>query len=193
VRSSPPPERGEFDYKTFKGGQPHPRRDLHPVHGHDGPSWARWPPGFDLTRSAASISRSDPEREDRRRRAHGHDIAGRLSAAAEELSAQIEESSAGTENQRSASPRPASAVEQMNVSIMEVAKNSSTCAANAEEAQNKAQDGADVVRTSIKAIETMRSGRGDEAEPRDHGKQAEGIGSIIASSPTSPTRPTCWP
>ncbi|QLA14871.1 chemotaxis protein [Desulfolutivibrio sulfoxidireducens] len=108
------------------------------------------------------------------------DVSGRLSTATEQLAAQIEESSRGTENQKERIAETAAALEQMNASILEVAKNSSNAAENAEKAKDKAEHGVTVVQKSIQAIEAMRERvREMTTSVGDLGRQAEGIGNII--------------
>lgn len=107
-------------------------------------------------------------------------VSDQLAAAATELAAQVEESSRGSEMQKIRITETATAVEQMNSSILEVAHNSSNAANNAENSKSKAEEGASVVNESIEAIENVRS-RVLELSERlgELGEQAEGIGSVI--------------
>ena len=107
-------------------------------------------------------------------------VSDRLAAAATELAAQIEESSRGTEQQKSRITETAAAVEQMNASILEVARNSGNAATNADDTKGRAEHGAQVVGEAITTIEAMRQRvlemTGNLGEL---GKQAEGIGNVI--------------
>lgn len=107
-------------------------------------------------------------------------ISDQVSSASEELSAQVEQSSAGAEQQRNLTGESASAMTQMNASVLEVAQNASLAAESATQAQEHAQKGAHVVHAAVEKItnvahraETLKE---DMAEL---GHKAEGIGSII--------------
>jgi len=174
-------ERGEYQYRGFRGTERVVDVTSTPFKDMDGKVMGALATWFDLTeiRSQQKLIEAQNERIAEAARM-ATDISNRLSTAAEELSAQIEESSRGTENQKNRLTETATAVEQMNASILEVARNSGDAATNAESAQRKAQDGADVVKQSIAAIDTMRA-RVDQMKTSlgELGKQAEGIGNII--------------
>ena len=74
------------------------------------------------------------------------EIANRLSTATEELSAQVEQSSQGAQLQSKRVAATATAMEEMNATVLEVAKNASQAADTSDKARNKAQEGADIVR-----------------------------------------------
>ncbi len=78
-------------------------------------------------------------------------VADQVSSASEELAAQIEQSSRGADSQRAVTDEVATAMEQMNASVFEVAKNAAQAAESSEQARLKAQGGAEVVHESIKA------------------------------------------
>ncbi|SDK37861.1 methyl-accepting chemotaxis sensory transducer with Cache sensor [Maridesulfovibrio ferrireducens] len=107
-------------------------------------------------------------------------IVDQVTSASEELASQIEESSRGTEIQRERTSESATAMEQMNASVLEVAQNASQAAESAMDAKGNAEEGgkivADVV-SSINAVNTaaeiMASGL------NDLGTQAEGISQVI--------------
>ena len=108
------------------------------------------------------------------------DISNRLAAAAEELSAQIDEASAGTGHQRERIQETATAIEQMNASVLEVAKNASAAASNADESRQKALDGQKVAGQSVAAIESvLAQTRAMSQSLHALGDQAQDIGRII--------------
>lgn len=108
------------------------------------------------------------------------DVAARLSAASEELSAQIEESSRGTETQRTRISETAAAVEQMNASILEVARNAGDAVTSADTARDSAGQGAAVVHDAVGSIDMLRGRMRDMgASLEELGRQADGIGAII--------------
>lgn len=107
-------------------------------------------------------------------------IVARATSASHELNAQIEASSQGADLQRERTTEAATAMEQMNASVLEVAKNASQAAENAEMARDKAVEGFRVVDNVIAAISKLRQ----EAERMETGlgrlgAQANDIGVII--------------
>ena len=107
-------------------------------------------------------------------------VVNRLSAATEELSAQIEQSTRGTEMQRDRVSQSATAMEEMNSTVMEVARNAGVAAEGSDKAMEKASQGAQIVEQSIHSINTVQ---GDTEELRvnmeELGRQAESIGTIM--------------
>ncbi|WP_432735290.1 methyl-accepting chemotaxis protein [Maridesulfovibrio sp. FT414] len=84
-------------------------------------------------------------------------ISEQLSSASEELSAQVEQISRGSELQRERIVETATAMDQMNSTIMEVASNASSAAGKSNEAKAEAQQGAGIVAESITAITGVQS------------------------------------
>jgi len=103
-----------------------------------------------------------------------------VSSASEELSAQIEQSSRGTEVQSQRVGETATAMEEMNATVLEVAKNASQAAESSNTARTKALDGAKIVAQVVAGINTMKNVSMTMKEDMGVlGKQAEGIGQII--------------
>ncbi|GAB6126212.1 methyl-accepting chemotaxis protein [Humidesulfovibrio idahonensis] len=103
-----------------------------------------------------------------------------VSSASEELSAQIEQSSRGTEVQSQRVGETATAMEEMNATVLEVAKNASQAAESSNTARNKAMDGAQIVAQVVAGIDTMKHVSMTMKEDMGVlGKQAEGIGQIM--------------
>jgi methyl-accepting chemotaxis protein len=103
-----------------------------------------------------------------------------VSSASEELSAQIEESSQGADHQSRRLAETATAMEEMNATVLEVARNASQATDTAEKARSKAQEGATIVGKVVSGIGQVQ---GQSLELKTDmttlGKQAEGIGHIM--------------
>jgi methyl-accepting chemotaxis protein len=103
-----------------------------------------------------------------------------ISSASEELSAQIEQSSRGTEVQSQRVAETATAMEEMNATVLEVAQNASQAAESSHNARNKAVEGAKVVASAVQSITSVQANSVKLKEDMAVlGKQAEGIGQIM--------------
>ncbi|GAB6127021.1 methyl-accepting chemotaxis protein [Humidesulfovibrio idahonensis] len=103
-----------------------------------------------------------------------------ISSASEELSAQVEQSSRGTEVQSQRVGETATAMEEMNATVLEVAKNASQAADSSATARTKAADGAKIVSQVVSGINTMQNVSLTMKEDMGVlGKQAEGIGQVM--------------
>lgn len=104
----------------------------------------------------------------------------RVTAASEELSAQIEQSDRGAGTQAARITETATSMEEMNATVLEVARNAGRAADSAEKARLKAQDGAEVVNQAVRSIQAVQ---GQITELKGHmsalSTQAEDIGSIM--------------
>jgi|GEM_PF-5529541 methyl-accepting chemotaxis protein len=112
--------------------------------------------------------------------------AGRISAnlaeAAEELSSQVAQAGQGAEIQRGRAGETATAMTEMNSTVMEVARNASDAAGSAETAKDRAESGAGVVAQAIAAIEEVQRITALLTGNMDNlGKQVEGIGRIMTT------------
>ncbi|WP_243366100.1 methyl-accepting chemotaxis protein [Fundidesulfovibrio soli] len=103
-----------------------------------------------------------------------------LTEHAERLSAQVEQVRRGAEIQKERLSEAASAMEQMNATVLDVARNASDAADSAGKSLEKAQDGADIVTESVKAIERVNrvSGRLKE-NMGELDAQAASIGQVM--------------
>ncbi|MES9996370.1 methyl-accepting chemotaxis protein [Desulfovibrio aminophilus] len=136
---------------------------------------------FELTDIRAQQKRIEEQNERiAKAAAAANQISDQVASASEELSAQIEQSSRGTEEQRDRTGEAATAIEEMNATVMEVAKNASTAAELADNAKAKAKEGErlvdDVVATITRINEQSETLKADMTEL---GKQADGIGQIM--------------
>lgn len=107
-------------------------------------------------------------------------IAEQVTSAAEELSSQADQVSQGASVQHDRTTQTATAMEEMNATVLEVARNSSNSASSAQQAREQAQEGATVVKDAIGAIkevheltETLKESMGQL------GNQATDIGQIM--------------
>ena len=107
-------------------------------------------------------------------------IADRLSTATEELSTQVEQASRGADQQTQRVSETATAMEQMNVSVLEVARNAGGASDTTTNAKSKAEHGANVVNKVVQGINqlhtqalTLKSGMASL------GDQAQSIGQIM--------------
>jgi len=103
-----------------------------------------------------------------------------VTSASEELSAQIEQSSRGAEEQARRVTETATSMEEMNSTVLEVAKNASNAAGMADQTKRKAEDGASLVSKMVAGITQVRTEAMDVAKDMSTlGQQAEGIGEIM--------------
>ena len=107
-------------------------------------------------------------------------ISNRVAAASEELSAQVDQVSAGTQVQRDRASTTATAMVEMNSTVLDVARNAGMASEQAEKTQNKAKEGSDLVRQVIDAIAQVNTVAHElERNMQDLGAQAENIGSVM--------------
>ena len=103
-----------------------------------------------------------------------------ITSASEQLSAQIEQSSKGAAEQANRIGETATSMEEMNATVLEVAKNASSAAGTADQAKAKAEEGAKVVTQVVLGIEQVQQqSHAMKADMGNLGKQAEGIGQIL--------------
>jgi methyl-accepting chemotaxis protein len=108
------------------------------------------------------------------------EISHRLATSAEQLSAQIDEANAGAGRQRERIQETATAIDEMNASVLEVAKNASNAAQNADQTRQRALGGQTVADQSIKAIESvLEQTRRMTESLHALGDQAQNIGKVI--------------
>lgn len=107
-------------------------------------------------------------------------VAEQVSSASEELSAQIEESTSGSDEQRQRTAEAATAMEQMNASVLEVARNAGGAAEIVDTAKRKAEDGARQMEEMVGIIDAVAVRSEDlRGIMSELGQQAEGIGKIM--------------
>jgi methyl-accepting chemotaxis protein len=111
---------------------------------------------------------------------HAREISLSLSSAAEELSAQMEEGKRGSEDQRARAAETASAMEQMNASVLDVARNASQASEDADEAKHHAQRGEEMVNQVIAAVGEVQAQTEELRRSMEGlGSEAEDIGNVL--------------
>ncbi|QJB55022.1 bacteriohemerythrin [Pseudodesulfovibrio sp. zrk46] len=105
-----------------------------------------------------------------------HDVAGSVT----ELASQVDEVNHGTDVQRDRMTETATAMEEMNATVLEVANNASNAAEAAARARENAQTGAEGVRQAVTSIDAIKDQILDLNESMSElGQQAESIGHIM--------------
>jgi len=108
------------------------------------------------------------------------EIVERITSSSEELSSQVEVMSRGMDLQRDRVGETATAMEQMNASVISVARQAGDVAGSSDTAKTKAAGGAEVVRRSQLAIGNVNSISLQLKENMQQlGKQAEAIGQVM--------------
>ncbi|GAB7078941.1 hypothetical protein JCM14635_06140 [Megalodesulfovibrio paquesii] len=103
-----------------------------------------------------------------------------LSPTSDALSLQIKQSSHGAEHQSERVSETATAMEEMNATVLEVARNASQAAETADKARHKAQDGAGVVTRVVQGMgEVQHAALALKTDMTALGNQAEGIGQVL--------------
>ena len=107
-----------------------------------------------------------------------------ISSASTQLAAQIEQSDKGAADSAARLGEAASAMNEMNATVQEVARNASSAAHASAETRAKALAGADVVSKSVSSIEEMRKAslalRDDMTELNDHAQSISHIMGVIS-------------
>ncbi|UZP68849.1 methyl-accepting chemotaxis protein [Desulfovibrio mangrovi] len=171
----------EVSVKGHKGGVRHVLANVYPLYDMGGKCIG----GFCLYLDMTALKQKEAEicahnEMISRSAAEATDISNGLAAAAEELSAQVEQSAATSRAQQERTREVSLSMEQMNASVVEVAKGAGNAASLADSARSKAQEGARVVDESRKLTERVY---GDAIRLKDDmdmlGEQAESIGAVI--------------
>ncbi|WP_147822357.1 methyl-accepting chemotaxis protein [Salidesulfovibrio onnuriiensis] len=108
------------------------------------------------------------------------EISQRLNASANSLAEQLEDSRRGAQVQKERTGENATAMEEMNATVLEVARNAGTAAENANLASDKARTGAQVVEQAVEAINRVK-GQSESLSSvmRELGQQAGEIGQVL--------------
>ncbi|NDV21314.1 methyl-accepting chemotaxis protein [Desulfovibrio sp. JC022] len=107
-------------------------------------------------------------------------ISTRLATSSEELAAQIEQVGRGAEIQQQRVGETATAIEEMNATVLEVARNAADATLQSEQAAEKAQDGAGLVGEVVTSINQVNGIAGElQGNMLELGKQADSIGGIM--------------
>ena len=107
-------------------------------------------------------------------------ISDRVAASSEELSAQVEQVSQGATQQRARVESTATAMMQMNSTVLEVAKSAGQASEQSEATRNKANEGAALVNQVVQAINMVNKvASALQANMQELGGQAESIGGVM--------------
>jgi methyl-accepting chemotaxis protein len=108
------------------------------------------------------------------------DVVAHVAAASAEIARQTGEIRHGAEVQGQRIAETATAMEEMNATVLEVARNSGEAATESANAKEKAQDGERTVQRSMEAMQATRDRTMDLKANMDRlGQQAESIGAIM--------------
>ncbi|WP_243362350.1 methyl-accepting chemotaxis protein [Fundidesulfovibrio terrae] len=171
----------QSDVTSRSGEVRHVRIDAVPLYDLDGHLIGGCSVWTDMT----EVVRSHREAEDNQKRLLdvARDIDAftqHVAAASDQLAAQIEQASRGTENQRDRTASTATAMEEMNATVMEVARHASEAADGARDVQEKSAHGAQVVQEVVSAMGRVSTmSRELSGEINELGRQAADITSII--------------
>ena len=103
-----------------------------------------------------------------------------VTSACEELSVQTEQSNRGADEQVGRVGEIASAMEQMNATVLQVAQNAGQAVETAEKARHKAEAGASIVTQVVRGIaEVQKEALDMKTDMTALGRQAQGIGQIM--------------
>lgn len=107
-------------------------------------------------------------------------VVSRLSSATEELLTQVEESTKSTSMQRDRVTSSATAMEQMNSTVLEVSRSAGMAAEKSEEARKKALHGDEIMRQSVESIITVQQQTQELKDKMEElGNRADSIGAVI--------------
>ncbi|MDR2893401.1 MAG: methyl-accepting chemotaxis protein [Deltaproteobacteria bacterium] len=108
------------------------------------------------------------------------DISDRVAAAAEELSAQVEQISRGAEVQRERIETTASAMTEMNSTVLEVARNAGQASEQSDNTRQKAESGAGLVEKVVVSMQDVNTvTQTMHTNMQELGEQAESIGGVM--------------
>ncbi|MHC1699440.1 MAG: methyl-accepting chemotaxis protein [Humidesulfovibrio sp.] len=107
-------------------------------------------------------------------------ISQTIGEVSRDISARIDSSRQGSDLQKDRLGETATAMEEMNATVLTVASNAGQAAEAADQAKRKAQDGAGVVNQVVLAIQTVyEQAQGLKTNMGLLGKQADGIGQVM--------------
>ena len=108
------------------------------------------------------------------------DISNRVAAASNQLADQISLVSRGTDVQRERAASTATAMEEMNSTVLNVARDAGSASEQANATSKKATEGASLVNQVITAIHEVNNAAAElDSNMRNLGNQAEAIGSVL--------------
>jgi methyl-accepting chemotaxis protein len=107
-------------------------------------------------------------------------VVERLSSASEEISGQAQNIGRATDVQKGRLAETATAMEEMNATVLEVAKNAGQAADGAEHARERAAEGNEVVSRSVAAMDALLASSADlKANMAALGRRAQDISQVM--------------
>lgn len=171
----------EIEYTTFGGNPRNIQITTTPFYDMDGEllgSLSIWVDVTEIRQQQLLIEKQNERIS--RAASEAEEISQALSSASEQLSAQIDEANRGSETQRSRAAETATAMEEMNSTVLEVAKNASMAAEDADQAKSNAQNGESIVGEVIKAVSDVQvQAENLKTSMEDLGGQAADIGNVL--------------
>jgi methyl-accepting chemotaxis protein len=108
------------------------------------------------------------------------EISDQLASAADELSAQVDESRRGAEIQQQRVSETATAMDQMNSTVMEVARNAGEASENARATKDKAIEGQELVEQVVIAIKELEQNSEElKTSMEELGVRTDSIGKVM--------------
>jgi methyl-accepting chemotaxis protein/CHASE3 domain sensor protein len=108
------------------------------------------------------------------------EISNRMAEASESLSSQVKQVARGAEAQRERAESTASAMNEMNSTVLEVARNATQASEQCENTRNKAAGGAELVAKVVRAINDVNSVAASLQDTmQELGAKAESIGGVM--------------
>jgi methyl-accepting chemotaxis protein len=171
----------ELDFRAHDGQSRHVRVVSTPYRDQDGRVTGTVAFWIDLSELKVQHREAEARAETLGQAAHGIEgVSESLSGISEELASLVEESARGAVIQRDRVTETASAMEEMNATVLEVARNASMAAEATAKAKDKAQEGARAVEVSVAAISRVESQAGVlSGNMQRLNEQAARIGAII--------------
>ncbi|GAB7081406.1 HAMP domain-containing methyl-accepting chemotaxis protein [Megalodesulfovibrio paquesii] len=103
-----------------------------------------------------------------------------VSGTSDELAGRVEEATQGSQRQAARVSETATAMEEMNATVLEVARSASQAAQTSAQARTKAETGAEVVRRVVESIDRVgKQAQALKADMASLGQKAEGIGQVL--------------
>lgn len=171
----------EVEFTGRKGSKRNIHIDASPLHDIEGKLLGSLCIYTDLSKIRASEARiKEQNRIISSYASQATSISESLASSSRDLAAQVEQASRGAESQTSLAGQTATSMEQMNSTVMEVARNASAAAQEADQARDMAREGSKVVEDSVAAINKVHGKSRELQSSMDSlGKQAQEIGNIM--------------
>ena len=133
---------------------------------------------------AANIEAQNKSEALRMAAARLQEVARVVSAATARLAAQIEQSDKGARETSGRLGEAASAMQQMNATVQEVARNASVASQASTETRAKAENGSEIVKRSLRSIDQVHQAsmtlKGDMAQLHEHTQNISRIMGVIS-------------